>query len=97
MKPRIPRGYSHVEVHIHIRDSTVAQIRPLWESPPLDLPEVPGAVLDDAGTIARIVIYGSDGVIMVEPPLAGPTLPGVRVETGGGEQEREEDVEGEAR
>jgi hypothetical protein len=79
-------GYSHVEVHIRMEGKTVAEIRAAWDMPPPQATQqAGGTVFDAAGTIARYIIQGTDGVWVVEPPLSGPPL------TGTGLPRRDED------
>lgn len=73
------QGYTHVEVHIHMYDSTMIQVRAAWNGTPA-APRGTGPVFDNSGTIGRIIIHASDGVWVLEPPLPGPALPGVMVE-----------------
>ena len=83
------QGYSHVEVHIRMRGSTIADIRAAWDAPPPQAAQAAGGpVFDPAGTVAKIVIEGLDGIWTLEPPLTGPAPPGVRIGAGKTEEER---------
>ena len=60
-------GYSHVEVHIHMNDSTVAQIRAELAHPTHHRANRP--MFDARDTIAKYVFHGTDGSFTLEPPL----------------------------
>jgi hypothetical protein len=60
--------------------STIAEIRTSWDAPPTQPGQTAGGtVFDSTGTIARIIILASDGIVTIEPPLTGSALPAVRV------------------
>ena len=70
-------GYSHVEVQISMRDSSVSEIQAAWRAPATE--RGAGDVFNPGNTISKIVVTGSDGVWVIEPPLWGYARPGVRV------------------
>ncbi len=82
-------SYTNVEVHIHMRGSTLEQIRSGWANP--SHTRGSRAVFDDAGTVARIVIHGTDGRIVLDPSLTGPGLPALPVPQGREQGETEEE------
>lgn len=95
----VEHGYTHVEVHIEIRGSTLEQVRAGWRAPVLA--EGRGPVLDGSGTVSRIVITASGGeTVTLTPPLGGPGLPAMltpdrmQPATGEGARERERRREG---
>lgn len=61
-------GYSHVEVHIHMYGSTVAEIQAALRGVPAN-PRGTGPLFDAQDTIAKYVFHGADGSFTVEPPL----------------------------
>lgn len=82
-------GYTHVEVHITMHGCTKAEVMAAWNGTPSHSRGT-GAVFDDKGTIARIKIWASDGVIVMEPPLPAPRVMGpVRLPNDLGDQEGE--------
>ncbi|MBN2486375.1 MAG: DUF4157 domain-containing protein [Bacteroidales bacterium] len=84
-------GYSHVEVHIEMEGCTTSAIRAAWEAPPLRPGQTaPRPVFDSGGTVAKIVVQGTDSTWVIEPPLTGRALPGIPVTSGQEENERQE-------
>lgn len=69
-------GYTHVEVHIDMPGSTLAQVKAAWDAPPLVKTDpIPGPAF--AGSvIAKIIVRASDGLWVQAPPL-GPARTGV--------------------
>jgi hypothetical protein len=73
-------GYSHVEVHIDMRGSTIPEIQAAWGRPSLRPGQTaPRPVFDEGNTIGRIIIQGTDGTWILDPPLGGTALPGIVV------------------
>ncbi|MCY1064655.1 DUF4157 domain-containing protein [Nannocystis sp. RBIL2] len=59
-------GYSHVEVHITMHGSTMAQVKAAWNGTP-GHHRGSGPIFDDRGTIARYVIHAGKEVFVVAP------------------------------
>lgn len=81
-------GYSHVEVHIRVKGSTVGEIQSAWENIPPETKTPLSPVFDSADTVSRIVIQADEGVWVLKPELKGPSLPGVGVPVGGKEEKK---------
>ncbi|MGH3901552.1 MAG: DUF4157 domain-containing protein [Pseudonocardiaceae bacterium] len=71
-------GYTHVEVHINMPGSKVADIKAAWDSkPPLPTDPLPGPAFEGS-VVAKIVIQAAEGQTWtLTPPLTGPPRTGV--------------------
>lgn len=83
-------GYDKVEVHLRVKDSTIAEIKAAWEGKPghprgAEIGwETKLSMARAKLPLARLVIEGKDGVWIVEAPPTSPNLPGVLVPSSGG-------------
>jgi hypothetical protein len=76
------KGYSNVEVHLSIPDSTVAECKAGWEGKPAQpqgekIGWETGFSPKNTLPLAKIVIHAKDGVWEVPAPPTSPNLPGV--------------------
>ncbi|MDT7797384.1 MAG: hypothetical protein QOI78_817 [Actinomycetota bacterium] len=70
-------GYTHVEVHIDLPGSKIAEIQAAWDGPPPRASDpIPGPAFEES-VVAKIVVHGADGAWTLQPPLTGRPLTGV--------------------
>jgi len=78
-------GYTNVEVHLRVKNSTVAEAKAAWDAPPAHPRgaeigwETRLRVARSKLRLARVVVEAKDGVWVLVPPPTSPSLPGVRV------------------
>jgi hypothetical protein len=70
-------GYTHVEVHIDMPGSKIADIKAAWDAPPpVSTDPLPGPAFEGS-VIARIIVHAADGKWALTPSLTGPARTGV--------------------
>ena len=95
----VNNGYSKVEVHIRIKDSTITEIKAAWDAKPAHPRgaeigwETRLSLARSMLSLARLVIEGKDGVWIVDAPPTSPNLPGVRVPLPGDKPEKKRLIE----